>query len=86
VANDLGFLNVEQVARRLFVSDKTIYKAIRSGELAAVRPGRMYRGVRRLGYAEDVTVARPPSAVVKPTAPLEIGSLERLREIEGQAA
>lgn len=44
-----GFLTVAEVARQLRVSNMTVYRLVKAGELAAVRVGRGYR-IR----AEDV--------------------------------
>jgi excisionase family DNA binding protein len=44
-----GFLTVAEVARSLRVSNMTVYRIIRAGDLPAVRVGRGYR-IR----AEDV--------------------------------
>lgn len=38
-----GFLTVAEVATQLRVSTMTVYRLIRSGELAAARIGRSYR-------------------------------------------
>jgi len=39
----LGFLTVAEVAEQLRVSSMTVYRLIRSGDLAALRIGRSYR-------------------------------------------
>ncbi len=38
-----GFLTVAEVARQLRVSNMTVYRLVKAGELAAVRVGRGYR-------------------------------------------
>ena len=38
-----GFLTVGEIARRLRVSNMTVYRLVRSGRLPAVRIGRGYR-------------------------------------------
>lgn len=43
---DGSFLTVGEVARHLRVSNMTVYRLVKSGQLAAVRIGRSYR-VRR---------------------------------------
>ena len=38
-----GFLTVAEVARQLRVSNMTVYRLVKAGDLAAVRVGRGYR-------------------------------------------
>lgn len=43
MAGDKEFLTLEEVAQRLDVSYQTIYRLARSGQLPAIRVGRVYR-------------------------------------------
>jgi excisionase family DNA binding protein len=46
IENEESFLTVGEVARHLRVSNMTVYRLVKSGQLSAVRVGRGYR-VRR---------------------------------------
>lgn len=43
MAQDDRFLTVQEVAEQMRVSNMTVYRLIKSGELAAARVGRSYR-------------------------------------------
>lgn len=71
-------------------SVKTIYRAIQSGQLRASRPNARYRIWRTdlsdwLG-AREASPGRPTTEIPRPSAPAEVGSLERLRALEADAA
>lgn len=90
MAGQDGFLTPADAARRSGFSEKTVYRAIRSGALAASRPTAHYR-ITEADYQGWVsTRLRLPdvSAAVElpePVAP-ERGTLDALRAIEREAA
>lgn len=88
VASDI--LTPAEAARISRYSLKTIYRAIHSGDLRASRPNARYRIWRSdladwLGACEFE--ARNSSTELPcPATPAEVGSLERLRELEADDA
>lgn len=91
MAGQDGFLTPADVARRSGFSEKTVYRAIRSGALVASRPTAHYR-ITEADYQRWVAArllrqdASPPADLPSPAATAERGSLDELRAIEREAA
>jgi excisionase family DNA binding protein len=84
-------LTVAEAAQRARHSPKTIYRAIRAGTLRASKPASRWRirpdDLGRWLSAEPRSeYAAGEAELPAPTAPAEVGSLERLRAIERDAA
>jgi excisionase family DNA binding protein len=85
-------LTVEEAALRSRYSVKTIYRAIRRGDLSASKPASRYR-IRpadldrwlAAGLSVESLTTRP-AELPAPVMPSEVGSLERLRAMESDAA
>jgi excisionase family DNA binding protein len=93
MAVDLQYLTPAEAALISRLSRKTIYRAIRSGGLCASRPTgtryliEMAEFIRWVSTGGDTAVpSDSASGLPRPLVPAEVGSLERLRALEADAA
>jgi excisionase family DNA binding protein len=93
MAVDLQFLTPAEAALISRLSRKTIYRAIRSGYLCASRPTgtryliEMAEFIRWVSTGRGTAVSSDhASELPRPLVPAEVGSLERLRAMEADAA
>jgi len=93
VAVELQYLTPTEAALLSRFSRKTIYRAIRSGELCASRPTGTRYLIEMADFIRWVSVGRDravpscaASELPRPLVPAEVGSLERLRAMENDAA